>query len=108
MTLHKDVSISAVIAGFVTVLVGFTSSAVIVFQAAQALGASSAEIGSWMGALGMGMGFSEVSSTDRYRLVYPRCSHANDYSGRCSNGRGNRRIYHFRFVYDSVWLYRLV
>ncbi len=36
MALLKDFSASAVIAGFVTVLVGFTSSAVIVFQAAQA------------------------------------------------------------------------
>jgi benzoate membrane transport protein len=67
MTLHKDVSISAVIAGFVTVLVGFTSSAVIVFQAAQALGASSAEIGSWMGALGMGMGLTSILLSLRYR-----------------------------------------
>ncbi|HEY9882775.1 MAG TPA: benzoate/H(+) symporter BenE family transporter [Thermosynechococcaceae cyanobacterium] len=67
MTLHKDVSISAVIAGFVTVLVGFTSSAVIVFQAAQALGASFAEIGSWMGALGMGMGLTSILLSLRYR-----------------------------------------
>ena len=48
MALLKDFSASAVIAGFVTVLVGFTSSAVIVFQAAQALQASPTEIGSWM------------------------------------------------------------
>lgn len=52
----KDVSFSAIIAGFVTVLVGFTSSAVIVFQAAHALGATPEEIGSWMCALGLGMG----------------------------------------------------
>jgi benzoate membrane transport protein len=31
MSLFRDVSLSAVVAGFVTVLVGFTSSAVIVF-----------------------------------------------------------------------------
>ncbi|RYZ73572.1 MAG: hypothetical protein EOP91_04870, partial [Lysobacteraceae bacterium] len=49
----RDFSLSAVAAGFVTVLVGFTSSAVIVFQAAQALGASEAEIASWMWALGL-------------------------------------------------------
>ena len=36
----RDIAPSSVAAGFVTVLVGFTSSAVIVFQAAQALGAS--------------------------------------------------------------------
>lgn len=36
MSLVKDLSASAIVAGFVTVLVGFTSSAVIVFQAARA------------------------------------------------------------------------
>ena len=35
MLLRADVSLSAVVAGFVTALVGFTSSAVIVFQAAR-------------------------------------------------------------------------
>jgi benzoate membrane transport protein len=40
MRLIKDFSTSALIAGFVAVLVGFTSSAVIVFQAAQALQAT--------------------------------------------------------------------
>lgn len=64
----QDFSISAVIAGFVTVLVGFTSSAVIVFQAAQALGASPAEIGSWMGALGLGMGLTCITLSLRYRV----------------------------------------
>ncbi len=68
MSLVKDFSISAVIAGFVTVLVGFTSSAVIVFQAAQALGASPAEIGSWMLALGMGMGLTCIFLSLHYRV----------------------------------------
>ncbi len=44
------------VAGFITVLVGFASSAVIVFQAAQAVGADQAQIASWMWALGLGMG----------------------------------------------------
>lgn len=68
MSLLKDFSISAVIAGFVTVLVGFTSSAVIVFQAAQALGASPEEIGSWMLALGLGMGLTCILLSLRYRV----------------------------------------
>ena len=51
-----DMSLSAFVAGFVAVLVGFTSSVAIVFSAAQALGAGSAEISSWMWALGLGMG----------------------------------------------------
>ncbi|HSM80656.1 MAG TPA: benzoate/H(+) symporter BenE family transporter [Nodosilinea sp.] len=63
----KDVSLSAIIAGFVTVLVGFTSSAVIVFQAAQALNASAAEIASWMWALGLGMGLTCIGLSLRYR-----------------------------------------
>ncbi len=50
----NDVSLTAIIAGFVTVLVGFTSSAVIIFQAAQALNATPAEVASWMWALGWG------------------------------------------------------
>jgi benzoate membrane transport protein len=67
MTLIRDLSASAVIAGFVTVLVGFTSSAVIVFQAAHALGATPAEIASWMWALGLGMGLTCIGLSLRYR-----------------------------------------
>ncbi len=52
----SDFSLSAAAAGFVAVLVGFTSSVAIVFQAATALGATPAEISSWMWALGLGMG----------------------------------------------------
>lgn len=68
MTLLKDFSASAVIAGFVTVLVGFTSSAVIVFQAAQALGASPSQVGSWMCALSLGMGLTSILLSLRYRI----------------------------------------
>jgi benzoate membrane transport protein len=68
MTLAKDFSASAAIAGFVTILVGFTSAAVIVFQAAQALGASQAEMGSWLWALGWGMGLTSIGLSLRYRV----------------------------------------
>jgi len=51
-----DLSLSAATAGFVAVLVGFTSSVAIVFSAASALGATPAQISSWMWALGLGMG----------------------------------------------------
>jgi benzoate membrane transport protein len=51
-----DLSLSAATAGFVAVLVGFTSSVAIVFQAATALGATPAQLSSWMWALGLGMG----------------------------------------------------
>jgi benzoate membrane transport protein len=52
----SDLSLSAATAGFVAVLVGFTSSVAIVFQAATSLGATPAQISSWMWALGLGMG----------------------------------------------------
>ena len=68
MSLWRDMSISAVVAGFVTVLVGFTSSAVIVFQAAQALQATPAEIASWMWALGLAMGMTCIGLSLRYRV----------------------------------------
>ena len=64
----RDLSASAVIAGFVTVLVGFTSSAVIVLQAAHALGATPGQIGSWMWALGLGMGATSIALSLRYRV----------------------------------------
>ncbi len=56
MTFFKDISLSAATAGFVAVLVGFTSSVAIVFQAAQAFQATPAQLNSWMWALGLGMG----------------------------------------------------
>ena len=56
MQFFRDLSVSAATAGFVAVLVGFTSSVAIVFQAAQAFGATPAQITSWMWALGLGMG----------------------------------------------------
>lgn len=68
MTLIKDFSVSAVLAGFLTVLVGFTSSGIIVFQAAHALGASAQEVGSWMWALGLGMGVTCIALSLRYRM----------------------------------------
>jgi len=55
-----DVSVSALTAGFVAVLVGFTSSVAIVFQAAQSLGATPAQTSSWMWALGWGMGLATL------------------------------------------------
>ncbi|HKW95965.1 MAG TPA: benzoate/H(+) symporter BenE family transporter [Methylomirabilota bacterium] len=67
MSLARDLSVSAVTAGFVTVLVGFASSAVIVFQAAGAAGATPAQVGSWMLALGVGMGATCVLLSLYYR-----------------------------------------
>ena len=47
---------SLVSSGFIAVLVGYTSSAAIVFQAANAAGATPAQMASWMCVLGIGMG----------------------------------------------------
>lgn len=60
MQFFKDLSLSTAVAGFVAVLVGFTSSVAIVFQAAQAVGATPAQITSWMWALGLGMGLCSL------------------------------------------------
>jgi benzoate membrane transport protein len=67
MSVFKDCSASAISAGFLTVLVGYTSSAVIVFQAAESLGATPDQIASWMWALGIGMGVSSIALSLRYR-----------------------------------------
>ena len=68
MSLVRDLSVSAVVAGFVTVLVGFASAAVIVFQAAGAVGATEAQVSSWLLALGLGMGLTCSLLSLRYRV----------------------------------------
>ncbi len=65
--LRRDLSLSAVAAGFVAVLVGFSSSVAIVFAAAQALGASPAQTTSWIWALGLGMGLTSLGLSLHYR-----------------------------------------
>jgi benzoate membrane transport protein len=57
----------ALVAGFVVVLVGFTSSVALVFQAAQALQATPAQTASWMLALGLGMGLTSMLWSWQYR-----------------------------------------
>ena len=54
--LVTDFSLSAVAAGLIAVLVGYSSSVAIVFQAAKAVGATPAQTTSWLWALGIGMG----------------------------------------------------
>jgi benzoate membrane transport protein len=56
----KDLSLPAFTAGFVAVLVGFTSSVAIVFQAALAFKATPEQLTSWMWALGLGMGLCSL------------------------------------------------
>jgi len=54
-------------AGFIAVLVGYTSSAVIIFQAAAAAGASPDQISSWLWALGIGMAVTSIGLSLRFR-----------------------------------------
>jgi benzoate membrane transport protein len=60
MYFFKDFSLSAASAGFVAVLVGFTSSVAIVFSAALAFKATPEQLTSWMWALGIGMGLCSL------------------------------------------------
>ncbi|MGQ5523288.1 benzoate/H(+) symporter BenE family transporter [Chitinimonas sp. PSY-7] len=64
----KLIPLPALAAGFITVLVGYTSSAAIVFQAAQAAGANHAEIASWLMILGFAMGITCIGLSLRYRM----------------------------------------
>jgi benzoate membrane transport protein len=66
--LFKYFSFSNITAGFVAVLVGFTSSGVIVFQAATNAGATPAEISSWLFALGLSIALTSIGLSLYYRM----------------------------------------
>ena len=59
--------LSHVSAGFIAVLVGYTSSAALVFQAATAAGADAAHISSWLLALGFGMAVTCIGLSLHFR-----------------------------------------
>lgn len=63
----KDLSLSAVTAGLVAVLVGYTSSAAIIYQALAAAGAGHELIGGWLTMLGLAMGISSIGLSLWYR-----------------------------------------
>ncbi|ALO42329.1 benzoate transporter BenE [Pseudoalteromonas phenolica O-BC30] len=56
----KSVTMGHLSAGFTAVMIGYASAAVIVIQAASALGASEAQIESWLMTLGLIMGLSSI------------------------------------------------
>ena len=64
----KMIKLSHISSGFIAVLVGYTSSVAIIFQAAQSLGASQAQLNSWMLALGVGLGFSSILLSFRFKM----------------------------------------
>ncbi len=53
----RDTSLTAISSGFVATLVGFTSTIALVFHAAQSLGATPAQVTSWVLALGWAWGW---------------------------------------------------
>lgn len=59
-SLIKDSSLASVSAGFVAMLVGFTSTIALIFHAARSLGANPDQVSSWVWALGLGMGLSTI------------------------------------------------
>lgn len=62
-----DTSLSAVVAGFIGMLTGYTSSLVLMFQAGQAAGLSAGQISSWIWALSIGMAVTCIGLSLRYR-----------------------------------------
>jgi benzoate membrane transport protein len=60
--------LSHVTAGFIAILVGYTSSVAIIFQAIDQLGATEAQANSWMMMLGLGMGLSTLYLALRSRM----------------------------------------
>ena len=63
----SDTSPSAVVAGFIAMMTGYTSSLVLMFQAGQAAGLTSGQISSWIWALSIGMAVCSIGLSLRYR-----------------------------------------
>lgn len=64
---REALGLSKISAGFIAVLVGYSSSAVIILQAADAVGATSAQMSSWLWALGVGMGLTSIGLSLYYK-----------------------------------------
>lgn len=62
-----DTSLHAIVAGFVAMMTGYTSSLVLVFQAGRAAQLSDAQVSSWIWALSIGMACSTILLSLRYR-----------------------------------------
>ncbi len=62
-----DTSLSAVVAGFVAMMTGYTSSLVLMFQAGRAAHLSDAQISSWIWALSIGMALCTIGLSLRFR-----------------------------------------
>ncbi|HSG60011.1 MAG TPA: benzoate/H(+) symporter BenE family transporter [Pseudomonadales bacterium] len=60
-------NVTHITAGFIAVLVGYTSSIAIIFQAASAAGGTPEQISSWLWAIGLGMGMTTIGLSLYYR-----------------------------------------
>ncbi len=63
----SSLTFPTLLAGFVAVLVGYASSAAIIWQAAAAAGATAPQIAGWMTSLGIGMGISTLALSWWYK-----------------------------------------
>ncbi|UWQ75252.1 benzoate/H(+) symporter BenE family transporter [Leisingera sp. M658] len=64
----KDLKLSHLVSGAVAVLVGYTGSVAIIFQAIEAVGATQSQANSWMLVLGLGMGLTCLILSLIYRM----------------------------------------
>lgn len=62
-----DSSPSAVAAGFIAVVTGYTSSSILMYQAGQAAGLTAGQISSWIWALSIGLAICNIGLSLRYR-----------------------------------------
>ncbi|WP_122075658.1 benzoate/H(+) symporter BenE family transporter [Pseudophaeobacter sp. EL27] len=63
-----QLKLSHLAAGAIAVLVGYTSSVAIIFQAIEAVGATQAQANSWLVALGLGMGLTTLGLSLWFRM----------------------------------------
>ncbi|OUS33521.1 hypothetical protein A9Q94_19225 [Rhodobacterales bacterium 56_14_T64] len=64
----NSLKLSHLAAGAIVVLVGYTSSVAIIFQAIEAVGATQAQANSWLAALGLGMGLTTLALSLWFRM----------------------------------------
>lgn len=65
--LIADSSVSALVAGFVAMMTGYTSSLVLMFQAGRAAHLSDAQVSSWIWALSIGMALCTIGLSLKFR-----------------------------------------
>src|SRR5690606_8129669 len=66
--LARDLSISAIVAGLVGVLVGFGGTAVLIVQAGHSAGLNAVQIGSWLASICLAVGIGGLMMSVRSRM----------------------------------------